>query len=151
MKHKRVSRKELKAKIAKLRSALSDLEISYRAVYNERDEIKAKLHKSERRLMELGSRAEMHEVSGAGIECVDIKPEVYGTYFALHRLPDDSIMDFLKEELARKVANALIENNLIQIILHDGKEHGPFESPTIGAKVYVIPWDKCVRSIKLKV
>ena len=103
--------------------------------------------KVEKRLEIAGAETETIE-EGVGMVQI-IRPQAipYGTYTRVDKMPLDELK-FIKEELTREIAKALIEQNIVQFIIKEpGMYGGPFgeinqEYGTIGAKLYVIPWEQ---------
>ena len=134
---KRISRKELKEKIR----SLEYLNKVYR--WNA-DNYCKKYEELKKRFQELGSKAEMFDLKGPGIECIEIEPQQWGQYSMLSDNIPDAALPQVKERLITQIARGLMEANLVQII---NSEAGPFGGKTMGAKLYVVPWEKLVKKI----
>lgn len=137
---KRVSRRELKEKIRELNS---DLKFE-KSLVNEWMTSHDKLKK---RLDDMGSRIETFEARG-GIQTIEIKPEAWGTYVMVNGLAEipDEEMEQIKRKITNQIARGLIESSLVQFIANRS-DLNPYI--TVGAKVYVVPWDKLAKSVIL--
>lgn len=136
---KRVSRRELKEQIRELRS---DLKYEKSLV----DEWMTSHDKLKKRLDDMGSRIETFEARGGGIETIEIKPEAWGTYVmanGLAEIPDEE-MEQIKIKITNQIARGLIESSNVQFIVNRS-DLNPYI--TVGAKVYVVPWDKLAKSV----
>lgn len=135
---KRISRRELKEKIRDLSFKLRTEQQKYATLHMEHKVL-------QKRFMDLGSKAESYDVKGAGIHCIEIKPEPVGTYACMEQDMEESLnlVELISERLAYDIAKGLIKSNAIQIIKNDDVIFGN----TIGAKLWVIPWDKMVKKI----
>lgn len=92
------------------------------------------------RLVRLGSSA----FDQGGFTYVDVKPQPWGQYIAL--MEDTKITDIqweeIKYKLTESIVKGLIEKKLVQFIFKDSDV--PFAPQTIGAKLFVIPWEQTV-------
>ena len=141
---KRISRREL---IEKIKSLQFDLTMKNHDLCNmimERDKLK-------KRIMDIGSRCEMLDISGPGINCVEVRPEAWGQYMVMSPLIDlsDTELEDMKKMLVGKIVQGLMEQNVVQFII--GKHDFVPDRKTIAAKLYVVPWDQLVsRTIKVQ-
>ena len=140
---KRISRRELKEKIRNLKI---DLDIAL----SRKEEAIDRLEELQKRFDEMGSRVETYDVQGGAIECIEIKPQTWGTYeaFCGHQEFSKEQLDEIKRRLVSSLADGMMKWNLVQIIAHDGLT--PISPATVGAKLYVVPWDKMVKKIFVK-
>ena len=137
---KRTSRREL---IQRIKS----LEVDMVMANGRADDEERRRKDLEKRLQTLGSRMDLKQTDA--ITCVEVEPIPFGKYATVvPGLDMSQFIDEMKSQLVREIANSLIANNYVQIICHDG--YGPFEG-TIGAKLYVVPWEQTVIGKKLKV
>ena len=137
---KRISRRELKEQIRNLKFDLNSSKCDLDSMQTKYDDLK-------KRFADLGSKAESYDVKGDGIECIEVFPQAWGNYFCLARgLEDPDEIDHVKKRLISDIANGLMENNMIQFIMNDSSPLGK----TMGAKLYVVPWDKMVRKIVIR-
>ena len=133
MKAKRVSRKELKEKIKTLKRKVQVLQ-------SEADEAREKAKALSDRLVRLGSSA----WEQADITHIDVKPTPWGSYISLMdntAIPDDTMSE-IKRRLTGQLVRGLLEANMVQFIIRESDL--PFAPQTIGAKLFVIPWEKTV-------
>lgn len=137
---KRISRKELKQWNRELKHKVKELEYDL-------DDVRLERNNLDHRLTLLGSRVETLGARGSGIECIDIEPEPWGQYCVL-RDNEEPQMDEIKRRLVGRIAEGLMKSNNIQIIVHDDIFPGRV---TIGAKLYVIPWDQMAKRIAVKI
>lgn len=133
--------KRAKQEVEKARQAAALLKVEKEAA-----EEKAEYYK--KRFREFGSNVET--VKTDGIMCnewtVEVKP--YGAYVAM--APETTGADdvYALSMLAEKITNGLLENNIIQIIRHD---ETPFSPRTVGAKLFVVPWDQMPHTRTIKI
>lgn len=72
----------------------------------------------------------------------EVYPEAWGEYIALGELPDEQI-EKLKSRLIEDAATALVENGLVQFIVHDKRDNDPLSvHATVGLKMFVVPWEQ---------
>ena len=93
---------------------------------------------------------ETYDVRGNGIECIDIKPEPWGQYARISDKIEitDDILESIKNRVVSQIARGLMDKDLVQFIVHD---HDIFpDQITIGAKLWVVPWEKMVSKIIIK-
>lgn len=132
---KRVSRRELKAKIRELnyetqslKAELSQLQEMYGRLYD--------------RFARLGTQIESLD-SGGTIQKIEIKPIPFGQYAILS---DDfkakEIPDVIKSQIVNDMVSQLLENGYVQFIT--GIDNYP-GAVTLGAKIYVVPWEQMTR------
>lgn len=103
-----------------------------------------------RRFAEFGTNVETIET---GENCLvktmkwELTPQQWGKYTKQQMDIRMEVAEQVKEiekDLVCKIANGLIENNLVQFVLREAE---PFGGPltaeaTIGAKLFVIPWEQ---------
>ena len=103
--------------------------------------------KVEKRLEIAGTETETIEEGSGMVQIIRAEVIPYGTYARVDKIALDELT-FIKGELTREIAKALIEQNIVQFIIKEpGMYDGPFgaidqEYGTIGAKLYVIPWEQ---------
>ena len=106
----------------------------------DRDDAIQKNKELKERIAKLGTRLDMEQ---ADISCIEIKPVPFGAYC---RVPNGirfaDVIDSVKGRLATQLATSLIEQNVVQFITNE--EWLPNMDSTIGAKLYVVPWDRTV-------
>ncbi len=112
----------------------------------------AQLKAMEKRFMRLGDQIETMEQKGLALQTIiqqiDIEPIQFGDYLAMSMLDpnieyQDKIIEEAKGEIARKIAYALIENNLVQFIIRDQNQYSPLDMfTTVAAKITVVPWEQ---------
>lgn len=97
------------------------------------------------RLFRLGSC----DYEQAEITCVDVKPQPWGQYMVLNPyaepITDDQLRE-IKYRLTESIVKGLIDKGLVQFIVKGGDI--PFEPQTIGAKLFVVPWEETVIKIQ---
>ena len=103
--------------------------------------------KVEKRLEIAGTETETIEEGVGMVQIIRAEAIPYGTFTRVDKIAFDELA-FIKGELTREIAKALIEQNIVQFIIKEpGMYDGPFgaidqEYGTIGAKLYVIPWEQ---------
>ena len=137
---KRVSRRELKAKIRELEYETQCLQ---RHLLASKDEI-SRQHEMYGRLYDrfarLGTQIESLD-SGGTIQAIEIKPIPFGQYaifsddFVAKELPD-----VIKRQIVSDMVSQLLENAYVQFLT--GFNLGEV---TLGAKMYVVPWEQMAR------
>lgn len=131
MRHKRISRRELKEQIKRLQLCIQEMMKDY-------TDLKDKHRKLSDRFDRAGN--EWEPVDGIGVS-VNIKPEAWGQYLTLG---DDPYAvyheEYFLKKLTQDLVRAMLDNHYVQFYGHDGIINGY----TIGAKIYVVPWDKVV-------
>ena len=132
---KRVSRRELKAKIR---------ELNLKAISREAQLLtsKAEISQLHDRLNRLGTQIESLE-SGDPIQMIEIKPIPFGQYAML---TDDfmfeEIPDAIKSQIVSNMTSQLLENAYIQFTTGFDDLFG---TVALGAKIYVVPWEQMAR------
>lgn len=130
----------------------------YRCLENDRDRYKEKAEYYEKRFREFGKNVETIDPGDRYIKQLkwEIRPELFGNYAMVVNHPDVSAEEMVKakrEKIVRGMAEAMIENNLVQFIEKVSENDDPFSlMGTIGAKLYVIPWEQMPhkRTIEIK-
>lgn len=132
---KRISRRELKAKIRELNLKAISLEAQLLTS-------KAEISQLHDRLNRLGTQIESLE-SGDPIQMIEIKPIPFGQYAML---TDDfmfeEIPDAIKSQIVNNMASQLLENAYVQFMVGFNNFIG---AVTLGAKMYVVPWEQMAR------
>lgn len=132
---KRVSRRELKAKIR---------ELNLKAISREAQLLtsKAEISQLHDRLNRLGTQIESLD-SGDPIQMIEIKPIPFGQYAML---TDDfmveEIPDVVKSQIVSNMLSQLLEQGYVQFITGFDDCFG---AVTLGAKIYVVPWEQMAR------
>lgn len=132
---KRVSRRELKAKIR---------ELNLKAISREAQLLtsKAEISQLHDRLNRLGTQIESLE-SGDPIQMIEIKPIPFGQYamltgdFMVKEIPD-----VVKSQIVSNMTSQLLENAYIQFTTGFDDLFG---TVALGAKIYVVPWEQMAR------
>jgi hypothetical protein len=132
---KRVSRRELKAKIR---------ELNLKAISREGQLLasKAEISQLHDRLNRLGTQIESLD-SGDPIQMIEIKPIPFGQYamltdeFMFKEIPDE-----IKNQIVNYMASQLLENAYVQFMIGTNNFTGEV---TLGAKIYVVPWEQMAR------
>ena len=139
--NKRVSRHELIQSVKKLQRMAIDQE--NRAERAERD-----AERTRERIREIGFKC-VDPLHGGELEHKTIKPTPYGTYCVIAndgRFDINEAVEEAKPRLARSIAEMLINENLVEFIVHDycpgDLMYYPEGTMTVGAKLYAIPWEK---------
>ena len=138
MKHKRVSRHELKTEVKELRARNVRLDVLLS------EEIE-KYNRLEERFQELLLNSELADVQGGGVKVVEAEPVPFGKYYMTI---SDISTGWIKSHLAESIARGLMDANMIKFYYGDPVP-GPFEGRTIGAKVLVVQPEKLVTGIKI--
>lgn len=129
-------KKKLKARIEELEVELKD------AIYaKEAAENKANDYRS--RFETFGSNVETVEnLKGVKVLKWSLKPQPWGTY-ATYINDSEPSKEILKKCLADRIAKGLIENNVVQFIDKPRSNDDPLSAvSTMGAKLFVIPWEQ---------
>lgn len=131
---KRISRKELKKRTKELKRLLT----------SERAQNKLDMDLLKERFRSIG----IHDVEpiseGLPCETVEIPLEPWGQYAYVQ--DDERIIEEFKGMLVRDLAKAMIDNNIVQFIVKTGAERDtPLDIPTVGVKLYCVPWEKVNR------
>lgn len=132
---KRISRRELKAKIRELNLKTISLEGQLLTS-------KAEISQLHDRLNRLGTQIESLE-SGDPIQMIEIKPIPFGQYamltddFMFKEIPGE-----IKSQIVNYMASQLMENAYVQFITGFNNFTGEV---TLGAKIYVVPWEQMAR------
>ena len=139
--NKRVSRHELIQSVKKLQRMAIDQE--ERADRAERD-----AERTRERIREIGFKC-VDPICGGELEHKTIKPTPYGTHCLI---ADDGLFDInraveeAKPRLAMSIAEMLINENIVEFIVHDHHPgelmYYPGRALTVGVKLYAIPWEK---------
>ena len=140
---KRAGRKELIAENKKLKRDVQVAEDRVKDATWQCDMIN-------KRIQQIGMRCVDMRMGGGPIETIDIQPEPFGMYVMLDdgRMPDpelSQVTEWAKGRLVHQIANALVEKNMVQFICRrhgDAVMYDPLNPGTIGAKLYVVPWEK---------
>ena len=132
---KRISRRELKAKIR---------ELNLKAISQEAQLLtsEAEISQLHDRLNRLGTQIESLD-SGDPIQMIKIKPIPFEQYamltddFMFKEIPDE-----IKSQIVNNMASQLLENAYVQFVIGFNKFIG---TVTLGAKIYVVPWEQMAR------
>lgn len=112
--------------------------------------------KVEKRLEIAGTETETVEEEFGMVQIIRAQAIPYGIYTRVNKIHLDELsstellneLTSIKQELTNEIAKALIEQNIVQFIIKEpGMYDGPFEAivqefGTVGAKLYVIPWEQ---------
>lgn len=138
----------LKNRHYRLLKLLARMKWEYQCVIDERERYKEKAEYYEKRFREFGKNVETIEPDNLCIKQLkwEIQPEKYGDYAMIMKHFDMSVKEMgeaLREKIVRGMSEAMIENNLVQFIENFSDNDDPFSlMGTIGAKMYVIPWEQ---------
>ena len=139
--NKRVSRHELIQSVKKLQRMAIDQE-------NRAERAESDAAETRKRIREIGFKC-VDPIHGGELEHNTIKPTPYGTYCIMvndGRFDINKIVEESKQQLARSIAEMLINENLVEFIVHDYCPGDLMDYPegavTVGAKLYAIPWEK---------
>ena len=139
---KRVSRRELKAKIRELEYETQCLQRhlqASKAEISRQHEMYGRLYD---RFIRLGTQIESLD-SGGTIQAIEIKPIPFGNYAIL---TDDfiakEIRDVVKSQIVGDILSQLLEDGYVQFITGFDDCLG---AVTLGAKMYVVPWEQMAR------
>jgi len=147
MRHKRISRRELKETIKAERklyiASIKDQQLKY-------DELESKYDELKKRFDMLGQEA--HEIIGfpnGGIEKVAVEAKAYGSYVYLSDM-EPEVVDYAMQEIARQIAEGLVKNSLIKFSGHGPDIHDLLQGSfgTVGGTLYVVPWEQVNRTGK---
>jgi len=145
---KRVSRHELIQSVKKLQRTAIDQE-------NRAERAEMDAERTRERIREIGFKC-VDTFRGGPLEHKTIKPTPYGTYCLIAddgrfdinngRFDINKAVEEAKPQLARSIAEMLINENLVEFIVHDHRPGDLMDYPgravTVGAKLYAIPWEK---------
>ena len=100
------------------------------------------------RLAYVGAMTEYEHVSG--IQTVEVKPVPYGQYAVISDATQfERVIDEVKSRLVSNLARGLMESGMVQFVCQGDTPYNPLSTRvTIGAKLYVVPWDKTVIGLK---
>ena len=151
--------KKYKNLYKKAKARISELESQLHHERAEKEYATQQASEYKKRFQEFGSNVKTIGAKDGKLLTVlewEMKPEPYGTWaYYSDKVPFPP--DWIKGKLVQNIAKGLIENDLVQFIFHSKDEEGPFGGPffeqnTIGAKLFVIPWDQVPheRTVKLK-
>ena len=139
---KRVSRRELKAKIRDLNYETQNLQMHLQASKIQISQLQEMYGRLHDRFARLGTQIESLD-SGGTIQEIKIKPIQFGQYAILS---DDfkakEIPDVIKSQIVNDMVSQLLENAYVQFIT--GIDNYP-GAVTLGAKIYVVPWEQMAR------
>lgn len=124
--------------------------IVIKGMKNEIESLNEKISALNRRISQLGTEVETIDEGAGPIQI--LRPEVYayGLTAVLFEDPDKEVTDEIERKMAYKLAKGLIENNTVQFIYSKKSVFSPAEQETtVGAKLFVIPWDQ-MRTRKLE-
>ena len=142
---KRRSRHELKQEIKALKEELQ-------ITGGELEKLRIIKKELSERLETLGSRLDMDQAMSTGpLKCIEIKPIPYGDYIALpnySEVPVNMIAE-TKKIVIQKLVHAFVESGYVQFIIKDAQ--WPFGGATVGAKMYVVPWEQTVFGRKITI
>ena len=132
---KRISRRELKAKIRELN--LKAISLKGQLLASE-----AEISQLHDRLNRLGTQIESLD-SGDPIQMIEIKPIPFGQYAMLtDEFMFKEIPDAIKSQIVNYMASQLLENAYVQFMIGTNNFTGEV---TLGAKIYVVPWEQMAR------
>lgn len=134
--YKHISRRELKETIRELNTTI---QIERARIISKQ----AEYDKLQQRLEKLGSESiEVVSADGTGIRRLDFDIETYGEYTMVYD-PNAEEVQAAKAAIARNVAEALVEQNLIQFTTAK-TDMPPYvfrQCTCITGKVYIVPWE----------
>ncbi|MBQ9291454.1 MAG: hypothetical protein IJ210_15205 [Clostridia bacterium] len=140
MRHKRISRRELKETIRELNATIQNERARHAAEITIKQ---TEYDKLQQRLEKLGSESiEVVSTDGTGIQRLDFDIETYGQYAMMYD-PNAEEVQLAKEAIARSLAEALVEKNLIQFTTAKS-DMPPYvfrNGICITGKVYIVPWE----------
>ena len=132
---KRISRRELKAKI-------QDLQMLLQASNTELSRLQELYGRLYDRFARLGTQIESLD-SGGTIQMIEIKPIPFGNYAILtDNLIAKEIRDVVKSQIVSDMLSQLLEQGYIQFLNGFDDCLG---AVTLGAKMYVVPWEQMAR------
>ena len=137
---KRVSRRELKAKIRDLNYETQNLQMHLQASKVNISELQEMYGRLWDRFTRLGTQIESLD-SGGLIQMIEIKPIPFGQYAILS---DDFIAkelpDVIKSQIVNNMVSQLLEQGYVQFLTGSR-----LDEVTLGAKIYVVPWEQMAR------
>lgn len=81
---------------------------------------------------------------GLPCETIEIPLEPWGKYAYVQ--DDERIIEEFKGILVHDLAKAMIDDNIVQFIVKTGAERDtPLDFPTVGVKLYCVPWENVNR------
>ena len=129
-----------KHKNRKIRKLNKQLAISKSNEYGLQEQIK----RLNQRIAEIGANTVTKDESG-NVVAIKIKPMAYGDYAVLAKENwYEPFTTEAKKSLVENLAEGLINNNIVQFIVHDAAVFDPLNAGfiTLGAKLFVVPWEK---------
>ena len=122
-----------------------------RALEDQLKEKESEIQRLKKRLRRLGSgEYEYLDIQPMKVVDVEIDPVAYGNYVLLS--PNcGPVFGENVEKIVKTIAQALLDNELVQIIVRSSEE-GPdplSQFISVAAKIRVIPWEQTVQSVKV--
>ena len=101
----------------------------------------------EKRFLAFGSNVETvsEDTDAVKVLTWNLEPQVWGQYCAINPLIEMSwdVYEAIKTRLVESIVRGLLERNLVQFIVKNPDESfDPFSYSTVGAKMYVVPWEQ---------
>ena len=134
-----------------LRETKKRLEAQFARIDAERDRKNAEERATyyKRRIQEIGKNMETIDTeNGGGVVTLkwEIKPEPIGAYLLTNKFYTEDVSEIvrkLKDTIAKRMADMILENDLVQLFTKEGCDYDPLESAgTIAGKLYVVPWEQ---------
>lgn len=130
------------------RNRIRELEAELISKNNEIEELK-------KRFRRLGTQIDTMEVAGRirTIKTeIKIRPIPFGTYISMDNRTmedwNDENIERVKSALAEQLAEALIEQNMVQFIVNNQCQFDPLNQfTTVGAKLSVVPWEEMAERV----
>ena len=95
------------------------------------------------RFRAMGSAPDIEYKEGIHVVTAEIKPMQYGSYIYY---AEDSQEDnaYFQNELVKQIVKGLMDQDIVQFIYHEA-DFFSNGFPTIGAKLFVIPWEMALK------
>lgn len=131
-------KRKLLKEIGSLRYELAKTEWEYKST----NEL---LETYKKRFRLAGSEIKTIDGPAGKIQTIEAEAQAWGQYAVTY---DCEIIDECRDRLIRKIAEGLAENNIVQFIIRDQEQYNPVGGITVGAKLFVIPWEEMKTGVK---
>jgi hypothetical protein len=105
-------------------------------------DLHSQIEKLKQRLRVIGTEVPTLDEDTGPVKIIRAHTSIYGMYSYVKNeaLEDPAIFENVKQRLIGEIVNALMDTDTVQFITHDAP--GLLEMSTIGAKLYVVPWEE---------
>lgn len=137
------------SKKKKLLREVECLKAELHAVRSDYDLAKEKLERAEARLRKAGTEIETVDGPEGRVQVINAEAQAWGTW---KYTENEKSLDSCKIHLMHKLITGLMDNNIVQFIVHqpDDTPFSPYNYATVGVKLFVIPWEEMRTGKKIK-